>query len=67
MDTRSWYEIRIVNFSSGNEIGVVNQPVPPNIGDKVNLHFRPGNVARVISRTFDYSKGLYVTIEVAYI
>jgi hypothetical protein len=67
VDTSGWYEIHIVGYASGKEHGVVNQPVPPIVGDKVNLHFRPGNIAEVMSRTFDYTKGLYVTIEVAFI
>ncbi|QNN99327.1 hypothetical protein SEA_FAUST_255 [Streptomyces phage Faust] len=67
MDTSGWYEIHIVGYASGQEHGVVNQPVPPNVGDTVNLHWKTGNVAEVRAREFDYTKGLYVTIKVAFI
>lgn len=67
MDTAGWYEIHVIGYASGKEHGVVNQPVPPNVGDRINLHHNSGNVVEVLSRTFDYTKGLYVTIEVAFV
>lgn len=62
-----WYEIHIVGYASGDEHGVTNEPIPPSIGDKINLHFQPGNVVKVVDREFDYTKGLYVTLKVAFI
>lgn len=56
-----WYEIHFVN-KSGKEIGLTDQPIPPSIGDKANVHFNPGNRFRVIDREFDYTRGLYVII-----
>jgi len=62
MDTSGWYEIHLLNRTETREVGVLNQPVPAAIGDKVKVHFRDGCSYRVIDREFNYTLGLYVTL-----
>lgn len=54
-----WYELKFIDYDTGKDMGCsTTQPVPPSVGDYVNVF----GWCEVMHRQFDYTRGTYAMI-----